>query len=225
MFLGITFLGWIILLIAYAPVSAILMWIGSTRGFRSAAFVVTAVLTSLPYVAAIAEAAYVEHNFRAVCATVKTVEKRKVVVPGFFVAGVSSGYKHYKQGSLKGFQHGLRFIEWKDKEGRFWRTEGFGFYEPQLKDVQIEKPTARYHKHEVNQPVGQLSHLVGRHEVFILDTETGEKIAYKIVGLRRPAYVDHIWRQMFDDTPTLCEDKSVIWGATLLGVERNEDAK
>lgn len=225
MFLGITWLGWIILLIAYAPVAAVLMWIGSKRGFRSAAFVVTAALTSLPYVAAIAEAAYVEHNFRAVCATVKTEEKRKVVVPGFYEATVSSGYKHWKQGSPKGFQHGFRFIEWKDNEGRFWRTEGFGFYEPELKTVQIEKPTARYHQYSYNQPVEQVSHLVARHEVFIVDTETGEKIAHRIVGLRWPAYVDRIWRQLFDITPTRCEDKRVMWGATLVGVDHNEDAK
>ena len=114
--------GWIILTVAYLPVAALLAWIGRKhRGFRSSAFAGTAALTSIPFVAAIAEAAYVEHNWRALCATVKTEEKRKVVVPGFNESRPASGYDNWKQGSPKGFQHGFRFIEWTDKQGRFWR--------------------------------------------------------------------------------------------------------
>lgn len=224
MFLGISILGWIILTVAYLPVTALLAWIRKKRGMRSFAFAGTAAFTSIPFVAAIAEAAYVEHNWRALCATVITEEKRKVVVPGFYESRPASNYNHYKQGSPRGFQHGFRFIEWTDKQGRFWRTEGFGFCDPELKTVQIEKPTARYHSHtpEAAEPV---SYLIERYRVYIVDTETGETIAEKITGLKWPAFVDRLWRQWFDATPERCEDKRIIWGATLLGVDRQEDAK
>jgi hypothetical protein len=224
MLLGISILGWIILAVAYLPVAALLAWIGRKRGFRSSAFAGTAALTSIPFVAAIIEGAYIEYHWRALCATVKTEEKRKVVVPGFFESRPTVGQEHRKQGSPKGFQHGFRFIEWQDKQGRYWRTEGFGYYEPELKTVRIEKPTARYHVH-IPESAEPVSYLVQKSVTSIVDTETGETIAQKVTGGRWPAFVDRLWRQWFDATPTICEDKRIIWGATLIGIDHQKDAK
>lgn len=221
MFLGLQFLGWAILVAAYVPVALLLVWMRHRFGWRSKMFAVTAVITSLPFAVAIAEAAYVEHNWRALCATAKTEVKRKVVVEGFYDAGVSVNYNHFRQAPV-GFQHGFRFVEWKDKDGRIWRTEGFTT--PELRTVQVDKPTARYHRYTTRLAV-PVAHLIQKHTDSITDSLTGEVIAQKTIGLRYPAYVDRIWRQWFGSTPDVCEDKSAIWGDTLQGIDRKEEIK
>jgi hypothetical protein len=218
MFLGISILGWIILAIAYLPVGAILMWIASKRGVRNTAFVVTAVLLSLPYAAAIAEAAYVEHKWRALCATAKTEVKRKVVVEGFY----DDGFFYDGWTILKGSSQGFRFVEWKDKEGRIWRTEGFN--EPELRTSQIDAPSARYRWH-MDRFGTAAGHLLKRSEDTIVDVKTGEVIASHVAGARYPAFADRIWRQWFASSPEECGSKRVIWGETLVGIDRKADNK
>lgn len=221
MFLGISIVGWGILVAAYVPVVLLLRSLARRSGTRSKAFITTAALTSLPFVAAIGEAAYVESNWRALCATAKTEVKKKVVVEGFYDDGISSNYDHFRQAPV-GFQHGFRFVEWKDKSGRIWRTEGFK--EPELRTVQIDKPSARYQKH-TDRFGTPFAHLIRRIEHSVVDTKTGEVIALKIAGARDPVFVDRLWRQWFDNVPRSCEDKRTIWGNALIGVDRKEESR
>jgi hypothetical protein len=175
MFLGLSFFGWAILIAAYVPVALLLVWMAHRFGWRSKAFALTAMLISIPFVAAIGEAAYVEYNWRALCATAKTEVKRKVVVEGFY----DDGFRYAGWAVLRDGKNGFRFVEWKDKEGRVWRDESFT--EPKVTRVRIEKPTARYHWHMApfSTPV---SHLIERRDDTIVDTQTGEVIARHIAG-------------------------------------------
>jgi hypothetical protein len=220
-FLGVSVVGWGILVLAYLPVALVLRRLALRSGARSTAFTVTAALTSIPFMATIGEAAYVDHNWRAFCATAKTEVSRRVVVEGFYDAGVSSSYNHFRQAPV-GFRHGFRFVEWKDQSGRIWRTEGFN--EPELRTVQIERATARYHRLSLRE-AEPVSHLIRRHTDTVTDSLTGEVTAQKVIGLRYPAFVDRLWRQWFDNTPEVCEDKSVIWGDMLQGIDRREEAR
>lgn len=218
MFLGLSFLGWAILIAAFVPVALLLVWIARRFGWRSRVFAVTTLISSIPFVAAIAEPAYVEYNWRTLCASAKTEVKRKVVVEGFY----DDGFFYGGWAILKGGKNGFRFVEWKDKEGRTWRTEGFS--EPELRTVQIEKPTARYHwrTDRFGTPAG---HLLKRSEDTIVDVQTGEVIARHVAGARYPAFVDRIWHQWFGSAPEECGSKRVIWGETLVGIDRNEEFK
>lgn len=221
MFLGISFIGWAILIAAYVPVALLLVWMRHRFGWRSKALAVTAVITSLPFVAAVVEAAYVEYNWRALCATAKTEIKKKVVVEGFYDASVSVNYDHFRQAPV-GFQHGFRFVEWTDRDGRIWRTEGFN--EPELKTIQIDRPTARYHWYfaPFATPVG---HLLQKRDDKIVDSETGEIVARQVLGYRYPALADRLWRQWFDNAPQICGSRRDIWGDTLIGIDRKEGFK
>lgn len=222
MFLGLTWLGWAILIAAYVPVALLLGWLAHRFSWRSTAFGATAIVTAIPFGAAIAEAIYVEYNWRALCATAKTEIKRKVVVEGFYDAAVSGGYAHFKQDPKADFKHGFRFVEWKDNEGGIWRTEGFTNSE--LRTVRIDKPTARYHWHmdRFGTPAG---HLLKRSEDTIVDVQTGEVIARHITGARYPAFADRLWRQWFDNVPTECGTKRAIRSETLIGIDRKEELK
>jgi hypothetical protein len=215
MFLGISIVGWAILAVAYVPVALLLKWLARRFDTRSKTFITTAALTSLPFVAAIGEAAYVESNWRALCATAKTEVKRKVVVEGFYDDGFfNTGWK-----VLQGGKNGFRFVEWKDREGRIWRTEGFT--ESELRTVQLDKPTARYHwlKPPLPETAG---HLLQRHDERVVDSLTGEVIAQHITFGRYPASVDRLWRRWFDNVPEVCGSKRVIWGETLIGIDSRE---
>lgn len=218
MFLGLSVLGWAILIAAYVPVALLLTWMKRRYGWRGKTFALTAMLTSIPLVAAIAEAAYVEYNWRALCATAKTEVKRKVVVEGFYDDGFFDG----GWATLRGGKNGFRFVEWKDKEGRVWRDEGFTA--PKVTTVQIDKPTARYHwrADRFGTPVG---HLLKRSEETIVDVQSGEVIARQVAGARYPAFADRIWRQWFGSSPEACESKRVIWGETLVGIDSKQESK
>lgn len=218
MFLGISIIGWGILVAAYVPVVLLLRWLARRSGTRSKAFITTAALTSLPFVAAIGEGADVESNWRALCATAKTEVKRKVIVEGFYDDGFWGDSWRYQAGSGSGY----RFVEWKDKQGRIWRTEGLDGTSRQT--TQIREPTARYHWQMTPfaVPVG---HLLARREESIIDKQTGEVIAHHVAGYRYPGFVDRLWRQWFDDVPEECGTKRVVRGETLVGIDRRENAK
>ena len=218
MFVGLQFLGWTILIVAYVPVALLLVWMARRFGTHSSAFIGTVLITSLPFVAAIAEAGYVEYNWRALCATAKTEVKRKVIVEGFY----DNGFFNSGWAILKGGQNGFRFVEWKDGEGRLWRTEGFA--DPELETVRIDKPSARYHWYAMRVPM-KVAHLVERREDTIVDTHTGEIVARHIAGYRYPAFIDRIWRRWFDSKPEECGSKRVVWGEVLVGIDRKEEFK
>jgi hypothetical protein len=217
MFLGLSFVGWAILVAAYVPVALLLAFLAHRFRWRSKIFAITASLASLPFLAAIAEAAYVDYNWRALCATAKTEIERRVVVEGFYDAGVSSGYKHFQEGTRSSFKHGFRFVEWKDNQGRLWRTEGFD--EPQLRTVRIDRPAARYHLYfaPFATPAG---HLLKKRDDKIVDTQTGEVIARQVMGYRYPTFLDQAWRQWFDSAPEICGEGRSISDEVLVGVDR-----
>jgi hypothetical protein len=215
MFLGLTWLGWAILIAAYVPVALLLGWLAHRFSWRSTAFGATAIVTAIPFGAAIAEAVYVEYNWRALCATATTEIKRQVVVEGFY----DDGFRYSGWNSMRGGKDGFRYVEWKDKQGRIWRSEGFD--EPHLRTVQIDKPTARYHWQMApfSTPIG---HLLKKRDDKIVDSQTGEIIARRVVGYRYPAFVDRFWWQWFDAPPQTCGSGRDIWSETLIGVDRKE---
>lgn len=213
MTLGISVIGWAILFIAYLPVAALLAWVGGRRGVRSAAFALTFLITAVPFAAAVGEAAYVERNWRALCATATTEVKRRVVVEGFY----DDGFRTEGWQVLQGGKNGFRYVEWKDQQGRLWRTDGFT--ESKLRTVAIDRPTARYHWR--NPPLAlSVGHLIKRRESTVFDSVTGEVIARSVTGLRQPAYVDRLWRRWLDPSPEICGSKRDIWSEVLTGIDK-----
>lgn len=138
MSLGLSVIGWILLALVYVPLSAGFAWLVLRRWRgRTALLGLIAVVIYAPLVAAVTEAGYVEYRWRALCATADFELKRSVVVEGFFDDGCrTDGWD-----VLRGGQQGFRFVEWKDKAGRYWRDEGFD--EPTRRRTQIQAPTAR----------------------------------------------------------------------------------
>jgi hypothetical protein len=217
--LGISVIGWTILALAFAPVLLLWLYVGRKHGASSGEFILTAIFTGLPFVAAIAEGAWVEYRWRALCATATTEVKRQVVVEGFYDDGFwSGGWWHIRYG-----KYGFRFIEWKDKQGQVWRSEGFE--DPSgIRNVQIERPTARYEWRNPKFPT-PIGHLLKRHEETIVDTQSGEVIARSVTGYRYPTFVDALWRGWFDGAPELCGSLREISGEVLIGIDQKERGK
>jgi hypothetical protein len=217
-FLGISVIGWTILTLAFAPVLLLWLYVGGKHGTRSGEFILTAIFTGLPFVAAIAEGAWVEYRWRALCATATTEVKRQVVVEGFYDDGFwSTGWSHIRNGGL-----GFRFIEWKNKQGQIWRSEGFD-NSGDIRTVKVERPTARYWW-QSSSPIS-ISHLLERREEVILDTMTSEVIAHNVRGYRYPAFADALWRQWFDAAPEICGEQRDIFSETIVGIDRKEPWK
>jgi hypothetical protein len=211
--LGISVIGWTILALAAAPVLLLWLYVGGKHGTRSGEFILTAIFTGLPFVAAIVEGAWVEYRWRALCATATTEVKRQVVVEGFYDDGDrDTGWDLLRKGN-----YGFRFVEWKDKQGRIWRSEGFD--DPGgIRTVQIEQATARYEWR--NPDPAPIGHLLERKEELILDTTTGQVIARDVTGYRYPAFADALWRQWFDAVPEICGTGRGIRSEVLIGIDR-----
>ena len=216
MLLGISWLGWIILGVAFLPVLILILIVGARLGYRSRRFLAVGLLLTFPFVAAISEAAWVEREWQALCATATTEIKRPVVVEGFY----DNGFRTYGWDLLRNGKQGFHYVEWKDKQGRYWHSEGFD--EPKLRTVQIAKPTARYWWNNPPFPV-PVSHLIEKREETVVDSDSGEVIARKVTGYRYPSFVDRLWRQWFDGVPDRCEKPGEIYHETLIGVDRAEN--
>jgi hypothetical protein len=212
--LGISVIGWILLAVVYVPLSAGFAWLALRRWRgRSALIAAAAVVIYAPLVAAVIEAVYVEYRWHALCATAKVEIREIVVVEGFFDDGFrSSGWD-----DIKGGTHGYRFVEWKDKSGRLWRSEGFT--ETTVHTSPIDKPSARYHWRSPPYPTNY-GHLLQRHEQTITDTASGLVIARSTAGYRYPAFVDQLWAQFMGGGPEICGGGSIR--QVLVGVDRKE---
>lgn len=222
MTLGLSVIGWAILFVAYLPVAALLAWVGARRGVRSAAFALTFLITAVPFAAAIGEAAYVERNWQALCATATTEVKRRVVVEGFYDDGTRR--RNWENFNLLE-RDGFRFVEWKDAKGDFWRTDGFvKFSEGGVRSERVEKPIARYHwtNPSTSTPAG---YRIARREESIVDSETGEVIARSILAFRWPSFVDGLWRRWFDSMPSRCGTYRDLVSETLIGIDKMESKR
>jgi hypothetical protein len=197
--LGISIIGWALLAAVYLPATAGFLWLTRfpLREKPRAVRLVVGVLLFAPLMAAVAEAAYVQWRWNHLCANAGLEVKKTVVVDGFYDDGFGSdGWD-----ILAGGNSGFRFVEWKDKAGRYWRDEGFN--EPKLRRAQIERPTARYHwkNPEFASPIG---HLIKRRESTVVDTQTGEVIARGVMGYRYPATIDWLWARFMGGGPSIC---------------------
>ena len=216
MLLGISVIGWTIVAIVYAPVVLWLLWLGK-QWVRSkpAALATVGVIAFLPLLAAVAEAVYVDQRFKALCKEARTEVKRSVVVEGFF----DDGFRITGWGDLNRGEPEYRFIEWKDRIGRIWRTERTN-EEEKSRTIQLKAPTARYHWRAPQQPTA-IDHLIQRREETVLDTMTGETIALDVSFYRSPVLLDRLWLRYFDSFPGSCGTKKQIL-EVLIGVDRQE---
>lgn len=83
MFLGITFLGWIIIGLIYIPPLTLLTVLRSRRGGTRGTVMLFG-LALLPLAAAVGEAVYVDWRFRALCQDAGVQITARPVVEGFF---------------------------------------------------------------------------------------------------------------------------------------------
>ena len=212
--LGISVIGWTLIGLVYVPASIVLLIFafGRWRSSPSKA-VVVALLVYAPLAAAVAEAVYVDQQFKALCASGGTQIKQRVVVEGFYDDGFrKEGWEIY----LRTGENGYRFIEWKDKKGGIWRSERVGPGE--VRRLPLDKPTARYHWRAPEFPSPH-SHLVQKREETILDSTTGELIARRLTGYRYPAFVDRLWSQFMGSGPEICDSNDIL-SRTLVGIDR-----
>jgi hypothetical protein len=212
--LGISVIGWSLIGLVYVPASIVLhvFALGRWRGHPGRVAVV-ALLVYGPLVAAVAEAVYVDTRFKALCESGGTEIKQRLVVEGFYDDGFRlESWEVY----LRTGENGYRFIEWKDKGGRIWRSERVAPGE--VRRVPLDKPTARYHWRNPEFP-SPYSHLVQRREETIADSTTGEVIARRLDAYRYPALVDRLWSQFMGSGPEICSSNDIL-SSTLVGIDR-----
>lgn len=216
-YLGISMVGWILIGLVYVPVSIALLVLafGRWRSKPGKAAVI-ALLAYAPLVAGLTEALYVDTQFRALCASGGNEVKQRLVVEGFYDDGFrTDAWEIY----LRTGETGYRFVEWKDKGGRIWRSERLAPGE--VRRFPLDKPTARYHwrNPEFPSPHG---HLMERREETIVDSATGEVVARRLTGYRYPAFVDRLWARSMGGGPEICSSNDIL-SKTLVGVDRKEN--
>jgi hypothetical protein len=211
MLLGVSVIGWFLLGLVYVPLGiALAAWTRRRWTHDKRAVVAVAAVAMVPLLAMVGEAAYVDWRFRQLCEEAKLTITRKVVVEGFYDDGYSTngwGDTNYVLGAYD-------FVEWRDKEGRNWRTErGEG---EKSRTVRIDKPSARYYwrNQEFKTPAG---HLLWRKEETVFDSTTGEVIGKSVVGYRRPPFIEALWLRYFDSPPAMCETPGTLRTEVLIG--------
>lgn len=134
------------------------------------------------------------------------------------------------------------FIEWRDDKGRIWRTERAEAAtltpvprpgdpsrriwindegkEAALRNLQIDRPSARYHwRHQqFSTPIG---HLLARKDEFVIDSHTGEVVGKSGFGYRRPPFADALWLRFFGGPPAMCPDQASLLTEVLIGIHNN----
>lgn len=211
MFLGVTVIGWFLLGLAFVPAAvALTAWALKRWRTDKVAILVVSVLLLGPLAAMVGEAAYVDWRFRQLCEEAKLTITRKVVVNGFYDDGYSTG----GWGDTNAVLGAYEFVEWRDKQGRIWRTErGEG---EKSRTVRIDAPTARYYwrKQQWETPV---SHLLWRKEETVIDSATGDVIGKSVIGYRRPPFIDALWLRFFDAPPAMCMAPGTLRTEALIG--------
>lgn len=196
MFLGITFLGWIIIGVAYFPLVIVLARRGRRSGTRGT--VIWFGFALLPLGAAVGEALYVNWRFQQLCTAGGVQVTKRVAVDGYF--DNSTDWSNWPEEFLK---TGFRYIEWKDREsGRYRRIAREA---RQVHVYDIPEPTARYRSslQESAHPT-RCAHLILRKEDTVMDVETGEILGRRTIYYRYPSSIDRVWWQFFDSTPSMC---------------------
>jgi hypothetical protein len=215
-FLGLSRVGWALIGVVYVPLSIfiVLLWRGRWR--KKPQWVAALVLVAYtPLIAAVAEAVYVDTRFKALCSTAGAQIKRKVVVEGFYDDEFNQdGWEiHLKPGDFE-----FRFVEWKDKKGRVWRSE---LARPgEVRRLALERPSARYHWRSPEFASAD-GHLMQRREQTIVDTATGDVIARQLTGYRYPAFIDRLWSQFLGGGPEICGSGDILFN-TLIGIDRKD---
>jgi hypothetical protein len=214
MLLGVSVIGWFLFGLVYVPLGiALAVWTRRRWARDKHAVLAIAAVAMVPLMAMVGEAAYVDWRFRQLCEEAKFTITRKVVVDGFYDDNGNDDYS--KRDTFWGGDY--KFVEWRDKEGRKWRTErGEG---EKSRTVRIDKPTARYHwrDQEFKSPVG---HLLWRKDESILDSVTGEVIGKSVIGYRRPPFIDALWMRFFDAPPAMCGNLGTLLTEVLIGTNK-----
>lgn len=214
MFLGITFLGWIIIGIAYFPLLLVLALRRRRTGLRGT--LILSGLALLPLGAAVGEALYVDWRFRTLCQEAGVQISARPVVEGLFADNYYASLPPENLNLNRGPSE-YRFIEWRDTKGRYWRTEKTEGVESRTQP--IEAPQARYHWHMpmTPQPAG---HSIRIREETVVDTVEGKVIGRRFNVYRYPAIVDQIWWRFFDPRPQICGELRSLHSEILIGIDR-----
>lgn len=196
MFLGITFLGWIIIGIAYFPLLLVLALRRRRTGLRGT--LILSGLALLPLGAAVGEALYIDWRFQKLCKVGGIQITKRVTTDGYFDG--STDWSNWPEEFLK---TGFRYIEWKDRTTGSYRR--ITMEERRIHVDDIPQPTARYRstRREPAHPT-PVAHLILRKEDMVIDVETGEILGRRTIFYRYPAFVDRVWWQFFDLTPSMC---------------------
>lgn len=211
---GISAVGWILVGLIYVPttVAVFVLSLGPWR-HRPRFKLTMLAIVYLPLLAGIAEAVYVDRRFKALCETGGLKVHRVVVTDGFFF---DSRGRELDE-TLKAGTLGFRYVEWIDREGKYWRSE---VSEPGVvRRVHIDQPSARYSYRFVDfaSPYG---HLMQRREDFVLDRSNGEVTATKVIGYRYPAFIDRLWSQYMGGGPHMCGLAGEIVLEALIGIDK-----
>lgn len=216
MFLGISTVGWALIALVHVPLSIVLVVLWRVR-WRARPRLAAAITLAayVPLIAAMAEAVYVDTRFKELCATAGTQIKQRVVVEGFYDDGF---LRASWEDTLRLGKFESRFVEWKDKDGRVWRSE---FVRPgEVRRLAIDRPSARYHWRSPPFPSPD-GHLMQRREETIVDTLTGEVIARQLMGYRYPAFIDRLWSQFMGSGPEICGIGASL-SNTFIGIDRKD---
>ena len=209
MFLGITVIGWVLIVLVYVPLAGAVMWLLAKwlRPVGRAKWPVLAgvglALAALP----VADSVWLDWKFGQLCKGAGLKVNRVVETDGFFD---ESDYGYRGPDFLR--RRGLRYLEWKDKHG-IWRLERSV---EEFSKISISQPSARYRY--TSTPHKSIGYMLEQKEERVTDTLTNEVTARSIWYFRYPSFVDRLWWRYLDHQPTICGDNSVgLYDAAIVG--------
>ncbi len=184
MFLGISRIGWGLILFVYTPLAMLIMrmlWT-SFRDRRRKQFALLAVAVPLLVAVPLADALWIDWKFNALGRDAGLHVAHRVAVDGYY-----DGKLQWDEAKLR--KSGFHFMEYRDKDGAFRRIE---LTEKASRTLEIPQPTARYHWVNVStrQPV---AYRIGESEDQVVDTQTGAIFGRNVIYLSYPGWVDRLW--------------------------------
>lgn len=200
-------IGIAIIAVLYAVIAVIvvLLW----NFFRS---IVSRVLISVVALVAmalpIAEEAWIAWHFANLCEDAGIHVKRKISAEGFLETmsspvGFATTGPVGRRGELAEFEKaGFRFKESPLRDGRVWHLEREGDQLiASIRNIREARYRFGFADSQQDVPVG---YRLDKHEMVIVDMETGETIARDTRYIRYPGWIESLWIGFFGSGLTTC---------------------
>ena len=151
----------------------------------------------------IADELWISYNFYEVCKDAGVHVTRKIEVEGFYDETMRSGYENIKNNGYQFMEHPSTK---KGKIGHVTRING------EWEEEVLNEPTARYHyKYADPRQWVPIGFQLYKHEMQIIDSETGEMVSRETSFSRYPSLVEGLWIRFFGSGQEICnrplEDK------------------